>query len=66
MKAKILLISLILISTIASAQVSAYLDTNNIKAPFRANGDMFWDGLNNYPYFEAPKGSGKHSICSGN
>ena len=62
MKAKILLISLILTSTVASAQVSANLDTNNIRAAINANGDLFTGPANNFPAFEAPKGSFKHTI----
>ncbi len=62
MKAKILLISLTLTSVIALAQVSANLDTNNIRAAINANGDLFTGPANHSPAFEAPKGSFIHTM----
>jgi hypothetical protein len=39
-----------------------YLNQTNISARFNADGSLFWDGKN--AYFEAPKGSGQHTISS--
>ena len=62
MKAKILLISMVLTTVIALAQVSANLDTNNIRAAINANGDLFTGPANHSPAFEAPKGSFIHTM----
>jgi len=40
-----------------------YLETNNIKARINAYGNQFWEGGDSLN-FEAPKGSGKHTIFS--
>lgn len=46
-----------------TAQVSYQeLGHTNLKARFYADGGLFWDGKNSY--FEAPKGSGQHTISS--
>jgi hypothetical protein len=39
-----------------------YLDMNGLSARFNANGQLFWDGKK--ATFEAPKGSGSHSISA--
>ena len=39
-----------------------FLDINNINARFNVSGSDFWDPLTGDPSFEAPKGSGKHSM----
>ncbi|RLD21344.1 MAG: hypothetical protein DRI54_09230 [Bacteroidetes bacterium] len=39
-----------------------FLDINNIKAGLGKDGNIFRDKLNSNPSFEAPKGSGNHSI----
>lgn len=57
---KIIVLIFVLPSIWLAAQSSQYLDTNNIKALFWANGDMFSDEFGN-PEFEYPKGSGLHS-----
>jgi hypothetical protein len=47
-----------------SAQTSASLDENNIKARINPAGDLFWDFTN--AKFEVPKGKGVNSIFSDN
>jgi hypothetical protein len=43
----------------------ANLDINNVSARVNAGGDLFWD-LSTNPGFEVPKGSGKHTLFTGN
>jgi len=40
----------------------SFLNINNIKARFNVSGSDFWDFSTATPSFEAPKGSGKHSM----
>ena len=60
---KFILFAGALLGSVASNAQSAnpgYLDINNIKAKVNADGSLFWDFANGK--FEAPKGSGRHTI----
>ncbi|MBE2247600.1 MAG: hypothetical protein IAE67_10110, partial [Candidatus Competibacteraceae bacterium] len=48
------------------AQTSQQIDINNINAQINTKGFLFNDPYNFLPGFEAPKGSGKHSIYAAN
>lgn len=56
----ILLLYFVLPGTAQVAQQE--LGHNNLRARFYADGGLFWDGKNSY--FEAPKGSGQHTISA--
>jgi hypothetical protein len=66
-KLKIIYLSVLFGSyQISSAQVSQQLDVNNINARINTKGLLFNDPYSYTPGFEAPKGSGKHSIYAAN
>ncbi len=48
----------------APATAQTDLSINNIRALIHNGGDMWWD-LNQNPRYEAPKGSGRHSMFAG-
>ena len=64
-KASLSFLTLLIGINFCIAQVNPFytnLDINNINARFNVSGSDFWDFGTANPSFEAPKGSGKHSM----
>ena len=65
MKKLITTIALLMSLSVVIAQTFGHVDVNNVKARVNSGGDLFWN-LVGSPGFEAPKGSGIHTVFGAN